>query len=223
MELLQPVYLGFWLPMAAATAYILLMVFGLTGMEHHDVDISHDVHIHGDVDPGHHIEAGHDVHVGHGDVHHGHDVGHHLGLVGRALALLGVGRVPISVLMISLCILFGASGILMLGVLDFAPAKAYLGAAVVALTGTGLLSELLASLIPKEESYYCLPEELVGGQAEVLYTVGKDAGMVRILDPCGNLRDLPARMRSTTEIPSGTTVVLTDYDAGAAMFYVETA
>ena len=111
----------------------------------------------------------------------------------------------------------------MLGVFDFAPAKAYLGAAVVALTGTGLLSELLASLIPKEESYYCLPEELVGGQAEVLYTVGKDAGMVRVLDPCGNLRDLPARMRSTTEISSGTTVVLTDYDAGAAMFYVETA
>ena len=162
MELLQPVYLGFWLPMAAATAYILLMVFGLTGMEHHDVDMSHDVHLHGGVDPGHDIEAGHDVHAGHGDLHHGHDVGHHLGLVGQALALLGVGRVPISVLMISLCILFGASGILMLGVLDFAPAKAYLGAAVVALTGTGLLSELLASLIPKEESYYCLPEALVG-------------------------------------------------------------
>jgi hypothetical protein len=37
--------------------------------------------------------------------------------------------------------------------IDFAPARAYLGAAVVALTGTGLLSELLASLIPKEESY----------------------------------------------------------------------
>ena len=57
----------------------------------------------------------------------------------------------------------------------------------------------------------------------MLYTVGEDAGMVRILDPCGNLRDLPARMRSTTEIPPGTTVVLADYDAGAAMFYVETA
>ena len=47
--------------------------------------------------------------------------------------------------------------------------------------------------------------------------------MVRILDPCGNLRDLPAHTRSTTEIPPGTTVVLADYDAGAAMFYVETA
>ncbi len=111
----------------------------------------------------------------------------------------------------------------MLGLLDFAPAKAYLLAAVVALAGTGMLSELLASLIPKQESYYSLPEELVGGQAEVLYTVGENAGMVRILDLCGNLRDLPARTRSMTEIPSGTTVVLTDYDAGAAMFYVETA
>ena len=90
-------------------------------------------------------------------------------LWGRHWHSSGSDVFPISVLMISLCILFGASGILMLGVLDFAPAKAYLGAAVVALTGTGLLSELLASLIPKEESYYCLPEALVGSRRSAVH------------------------------------------------------
>ena len=140
--------------------------------------------------------------------------------MGRILSLLGIGRVPISIIMVSLFTLWGGSGLIMMGVLGWTPIQAYQGAALAALLGTGMLSEAISNWIPREESYHSRPADLVGQTAEVLHTVSAGSGTVRMHDPAGNLQDLQARTASG-EIPAGTQVTIVRYDEGATAYFVE--
>lgn len=186
----------------------------------HDVgvDVDHDV----GVDVGHDVAADvdHDVAA---DVDHDADAGHvpHLSMVGSVLGLLGVGRVPLSILFLSACFLWGASGLLLNALLGMdATGRVIVLAVLATVVGTRLVAEGIAAVMPGEESYHTLKEELVGQQGEVLYTITRTSGTVRIFDPSGNLQDLACRTWQEDDIPAGRRVVLDTYDPSADLFYV---
>ena len=208
MDLLQPQFLIFFLPVAAALVYIILMAAGLVAEGHGGPDADHDLG----------GEAGHDA--GHDS---GDGAGHGHGAAGAAwiLDLLGVGRVPLSILFMSWCILWGASGFLIQGLFKVtALDRVCLYSAVVALVGTRLIAEAVANVLLRG-SYTVPREDLLGLSAEVLYDVTPESGTVRVLDQYRNLLDLPARTRGSEPIKAGTEVVLAEYDPGADLFYVE--
>jgi hypothetical protein len=220
MAILEWQNLIFALPMLAAILYILMMTVGFVWGGGADLDAGHDVH----VDVGHDIagdaghdagDAGHDAEGGHGN--HGSQVS----LLGRAFGLLGIGKVPTSILLLSVCLIWGAAGLVLnvwLG-METMP-RNIMWAALAALVGARGIAEGLAFLLPREESYHTPKEELIGQVGEVLYEVTQTSGAVRLLDPSGNLLDLDCRTQEGTGIKAGTKVVLQGYEPGADVFYI---
>jgi membrane protein implicated in regulation of membrane protease activity len=132
-----------------------------------------------------------------------------------------VGKVPLSILLISICFIWGATG-LVLNVLlgtDFM-LRVVLCAALAAAVGARLAAECLAMLLPREESYHTPKAELVGLVGEVLYEVTRTSGTVRLRDPSGNLLDLDCRIQDGLSIKAGTQVRLREYDSTADIFFV---
>ena len=176
------------------------------------------------------MDVGHDFD---GGVEHDRDTDHAAGRVGhtgpaastgalaRLLGLFGVGKVPLSILILGACFLWGAVGLALnvwLGTTNMLRVSGL--AALAAVLGTRLLAEGLAALMPGEESYYTTREELVGLAGEVLYQVTPTSGTVRPRDPTGNLLDLDCRIHSGDGIQSAQRVVLDEYDSAADVFFV---
>lgn len=213
MAILEWQNLIFVLPILAAFAYLLLMAVGSAGGGGHDLDAGHDIHL----DAGHdvHLEAGHDAGAGHG----GHGI--QISLLGRAFGLLGIGKVPLSILVMSFCLTWGAAGLalnILRGHEDMV--QNILFALLAAVIGARVIAEGLALLLPREESYHTPKTELVGQVGEVLYEVTPTSGTVRLRDSSGNLLDLDCRIQNGAGIKAGTPVVLQEYEPTADVFYV---
>jgi hypothetical protein len=220
MAILEWQNLIFLLPMAAAILYILLMAVGLSWGGGADLDAGHDVHI----EVGHdvHFDAGHDAGDATHSAEHGHE-GHdsHAGLFGRICGVLGIGKIPISILGMSYCMIWGATGLVLnawLGTDEIVRIVLY--AALAAVIGGRAIAEGLARMMPREESYHTPKAALVGQVGEVLYEVTRTSGAVRLHDPSGNLLDLDCRVQDDTGIKAGTKVVLHEYEPSADIFFV---
>lgn len=225
LEILEWWNLVFVLPFLAGLLYLGLLCVGLVGEHEVDADIDHDISI--DVD--------HDADVG-GDLDHGiehsTEVGHdHDGEHGafvKALGFLGVGRVPISLVLMSFCFLWGASGYL--GNQFFKdvfrhPAFFFwpsLGLALASsVFGTRWLARGLTRIMPSTETYATLPEDLVGQTAEALFLVTSQFGRARLRDRYHNIQDVSVRLADGGDsIPAGSRVVLLRYDATEQAYVV---
>jgi membrane protein implicated in regulation of membrane protease activity len=204
MDLLQWWNLVFLLPALAALLYLLLLAFGAMPGE------GHDLH------PGGHVELHHDHDLAHGDGDPFHG----------ALNLIGVGRVPLSLLLMSFGLLWGFFG--WLGVQIFrgvlvTPALFIWPAAVLALIGstvfTSVLARGLGRLMPSTESYGAGARELVGRVADVRYSLTESAGTVQTYDRLGSLHEVPARvLPGETAIPAGARVILWRFDEQAGAY-----
>jgi hypothetical protein len=221
MSLLEWQNLIFALPMLAAILYILLMAVGFFWGGGADLDAGHDVH----VDVGHDApgDVGHDASGGAGHHADGGRGGHGLqvSLLGRVFGLLGMGKVPLSILWLSVCLIWGAAGLVLnvwLGMEDMP--KVILFAALAAVVGARAVAEGLAYLLPREETYHTPKAELVGQVGEVLYEVTRTSGTVRLCDPSGNLLDLDCRIQDGAGLKAGTKVVLQEYEPSADVFIV---
>jgi hypothetical protein len=227
MGLLEWQNLIFILPMATAILYVVLMAAGISMGEHGDLDVDHDISFDQDLEVDHDLGIEHDVDGGHalGDAHAPDAAGaahaHHPHLLGKALSFLGVGRVPLSILMISICLIWGAVGLVLNVVLGTDTMWRVVGfTALAAAVGTRLVAEGLAAVLPGEETYYTPKEQLVGEVGEVLYEVTPTSGTVRLCDSSGNLLDLDCRTWGDERIPAGARVVLQEYNASADWFAV---
>lgn len=217
----------FVLPFGAALVYILSLAIGLVpaggGEGDADADVDHDVSIDADAD------ADHDVGVEHSVGDHDHDVGHgDQSTLLKTLGFLGVGRVPLSIIAMSFCFLWGFAG--WASNLIFAPVMRLpelyiwpsLGiAAFASVFGTRMLARGISRIMPSTETYVVSSKQLIGKCATARYLIGPDSGSAMLKDDQGDLQEVPCRIRSSeAPIPSGDRVVLMEFDPKTNVFFV---
>lgn len=192
----------------------------------HDLDIDHDADVEAEADAylnGHDVD--HDVHGSHelGAEHEAHDFAssHEPSLLIRALSILGFGKVPVSILMTCLMVIFGATGLMANGIFEtmmpwsWAPNVYFwpsLGLALLASFGlTGSLARGINRIMPTRETYAVTEEELVGQVGVSVYGIRDDhRGPVNVKDTGGTLHQVMGRTMDGT-IPRGTEVLLVRY------------
>ena len=200
--------LVFILPMAFA---LLLLGVSMLGGGHHDGDHDADGHV-----------GAHEV-DGYGSGGADNDAS----FFSRMLDVLGVGRVPVSILVFTWCMLFGFIGLTLEHyVFAFLPAL-YLNvvvSGVIAFITSGLLTSMLARLIgaimPRLESYGERKQDFINREAEVRYTITASSGTVTLIDKYGNLQQLQVYLDSSCKeaIPPHTKVILLSYDPAEDAF-----
>ncbi len=181
----------------------------------HDVTVEHDVEgdVHAEVHAVHHLGAEHEVH----EIAHDHEPS----MLIRALSVLGFGKVPVSVLMTTMMVIFGATGLIansiFAGMLPWSWAPTVyvwpsLALAVLASLGlTGSVAKGLSRLMPTKETYAVTEEELVGQVGVSIYGLPGDArGPVNVKDTGGTLHQVMGRSMNGA-VRKGTEVLLVRY------------
>ena len=191
----------------------------------HDItvehDLEHDLETEGEV----HAEVVQDVH----DIHHlgaehevhelAHD--HEPSLLTRALSVLGFGKVPVSVLMTTMMVIFGATGLIANNIFadmlpwSWAPTVyVWPSLALAVLTSLGLSGSVargLSRLLPTKETYAVTEEELVGQVGVSIYGLpGEARGLINVKDTGGTLHQVMGRSMDGI-VRKGTEVLLVRY------------
>ena len=224
LDLLQWWNLIFLLPLLCAGAYHLLLATGTVAAET-DADADADASL--DAGGGANLDHDLDHSVERAGVeafgHRGEAA--ESGLLDRALSVLGIGKVPLSLVLVSWCYIWGVAGYasnLMFS--SFLPAALYawlsLGVAGAgALVLTRYLAGGLARVLPRTETYGVYTADLVGRPAVVRYAVTPTFGTAQLYDEHGTMHEVDCRTRPDgTPIPSGTRVALVEYDEARQVF-----
>lgn len=208
LELLQWQNLFFALPFVGALLYVLLMALSGVGADH---DIDHDV------------EVDHDVE--HGGIEHDHEL--EPSMLMRALSVLGVGRVPISIIVTSLCFTWGTSGWIMNMILhNVFPAGIYVWISLVvaffsSIIFTRLIAIGMSKIMPSTTSFGVKHRDLVGRIAESDTEISDTFGQASLRDDSGVLMRVSCRVKKGADpIPRNTQVVLMYYDKANETFLV---
>lgn len=216
MELLQWWNLPFMLSLALGVLYLVPMALG----GHHDggdADTDADLH---DVGIAHHDidhDADHDI---------SHDADHDVGAIAKAFSIVGVGKVPLSMILISLFFLWGFIGVasntlfaeMMRPEVFFWPSFAL--ASVGSVFFTRLIARGLARIMPTFESYAVSPRQLIGKTADVRYAITDCSGTATLYDEYKNFREVSCRVRDGEEPIAQGKVVLMEYDQADHVYVV---
>ena len=207
--------LVFELPFLASVLYILVQASGLVG--DHDHDFDHD--------------TDHDFDQG---IEHtsGQELAHHeTGGFVRALEFLGVGRVPLSIVLMLLFGIFGATGFLINLVLESwgIPPAIFFWVSLTAscftsLTLTRSAGLTLARIMPKYESYSISSvKELLGDEGEAATPITGSYGTALVHDQFGNIHQVRCQIEAGHDsIPIGSRVQLVGFaDLDEEVFLVE--
>jgi len=165
-----------------------------------------------------------------------HAVSAHIGapVYFTVLSWLGLGRVPLSLLAMSLLLFWGIVGFAvntamrprleawgLAALLPFVSVPA-------ALLGSALLTALFARVVgrwfPLAETYAQRKQELLGLEGEALYPIDQKFGMAFVRDSRGEVFQLPCRVASRDEpIAKGARVRLVGYNARLGVYRVTAA
>lgn len=135
------------------------------------------------------------------------------------LELLGIGRVPLSVVVMTLLMSWGFIGIVINRLLFemlpglLLPLVSIPLAGIGSATITGVLARIVARIMPLDESSAWRKHELVGTIGEALYTIDSRFGKAAVHDPQGYRFQVPCRVgEGTPPIPKGQRVLLVEFD-----------
>jgi membrane protein implicated in regulation of membrane protease activity len=220
MDLLTWWNLIFLLPALAALLYLVLLASGTVDTGHDlgaDLDADVDVDADADTVPTHDVEHSLGAEHDHADSR-----------FGEALGFLGFGRVPLSIILLTFCFLWGFAGwatnTILKGAVDQPAVFVWVSlavATVVAVFGTRSLARGLARILPSTESYGSSERDLVGRLATVRDQITEHQGRAQLYDAHGTLQEVPVRIKpGETEIPSRTEVLLLSYDRQHGVYYV---
>ena len=193
----------------------------------HDLELDHDLDSDVEADAEAEIEGDldHDVEGDQGGIeheaHHAALESHEPSLLIRALSVLGFGKVPVSVLMICLMVIFGATGLVANGLFetvvpwDWAPALYVWPSLALALFAsfglTGKVARGLNRIMPTKETYAVTEEELVGQVGVSVYGIRDGhCGPINVKDTGGTLHQEMGRSIDGP-VPKGTEVLLVRY------------
>lgn len=221
MEYLEWWNLVFELPFAGALLYLFLMIFS-GASPGHDGDVDHDVALEHDMDHGiEHIVGEHEHHVEAGVHDHGSF------FVSQALHFLGIGKVPLSLILMSLAFVWGVSGwisnTLLKDIINVPGIFFWVSlviAAASAVCGTRYIAKFMALMLPSVETYSSKNYELIGQTAEVRFMITNSSGTAQLRDKYHNLLEVPCRVRDNVALQSGIRVLLIDYDTEEKVYVV---
>lgn len=207
-ELVEWYNLIFTLPFSLALMYVLIMASGALHFEHEigvDTDVDHDISL-----------DGHDL---------AHDTGYGFSDI---LSLLGLGKIPLSLIIISFSFIWGFSGVVMnkilSGIINYPQVfiiPSSIGAFVASFIGTRYLAIGLSKVMPTTETYSAKPDDFIGKTAKVRFKITDRFGTVTLLDQFNNFHELSCRVKpGEKEISSGDMVVLVGRDEQKNIFYV---
>jgi hypothetical protein len=167
---------------------------------------------------------------GHG---HGHDVGHdhdhdadHHALGSRALSLLGVGRVPLTVALMTASFLFGGIGVCLNAALASAGltpgvyGPIALGSAIVyTLLLARPTAALLQRLLPSVETYIVARRDLIGCTGTLLLPSDAASGYAQVKDREGNVHNI--QCRAVKALAKGEPILIVDYDEESKSYLID--
>ncbi len=189
----------FLLPFATAVGYLLLVALGGLHFDH-DVEMDHDHDLDGEAD----------------------------NLFLQTLGILGVGKVPLSMILMSFCLIWGFVGwVCNEGFSQILPAPWFVVASVVTtfvvtLACTRVVASTVGRIFPSTESYGSTHQDLVGKLAAVRFTLTEGSrGSATLYDNHKTFLEVPCRLMDGEEpISSGEQVILCAFDEDAAVFEV---
>ena len=242
----------FILPFSIALIYMLL--YAVSGVTFGDADAEHDFSAEADIDADADLDADtdidadadfdadadvdHDVSThagGTGDLLHasGHTPDHasispEPGVLKAALIWLGVGRVPLSILLMVLCLTWGVTGFLFNQsfrehfALPWQVAFVSLpAAALMSLLVTRLVVRSIDRWLPLDETTARRRHDLLGLKGTALYDISDKFGMVTLRDDRGELHQVPCRVADGHDpISKNHDAVLVAYNARENLYKV---
>lgn len=209
MQIFEWWNLIFALPGIAVLCYQTFMALGM-GLPDHDVEVDHDL--------DHDFDLEHDAEMGHDHEHHG---------LAKALSLLGVGRVPLSVVVTALGLIWAVVGysvnIIIGDVIGLPVAPLVWVSMIVAgsfsLLLTSTFARTLGWMLPRTESYAVTKRDMIGTRGTVRFKVTASAGSVQVRDKYGHLQELSCRIREgERSLPANSSVVIVGYDTTQGVF-----
>jgi membrane protein implicated in regulation of membrane protease activity len=195
-----------------------------------DHDADHDAdHDTGEVTHAADVSLEHDVHP---DVEHGHETEHGqdgqsetTSLFWKIALLLGIGKVPLSIIIMTMCFVWGFVGYMLTSALRpilrtpflFFP-PVFLATLVITIFATGYVAKVVALIMPKTSTFTTTTKDLIGKVGESLFSIDQNNGTIRIKDQFGNLQQYAAY--SEKPIPGNTQVLLVSWDEQRNAFLV---
>jgi membrane protein implicated in regulation of membrane protease activity len=192
----------------------------------HDLDADSDADADADADADHDVEADHDVDGEHEASVHGGSSGSGAGALVAALNWVGVGRIPVSLVLMTLMLVWGATGIMTNMAMDQRGVEAAWISIPLALSLSLLITHYLALVMDK---YFPLCDtsarrrhSLLGLVGEAIFPIDEKFGMVSVRDDQGDLYQMPCRAASAEDVVSkGSKVQLIAYNAKQGIFFVK--
>ena len=178
-------------------------------------------------------------HIGHGHgPGHGHEV--HPTLMSQLFALLGLGRVPLSISLMMMLLIFGGTGTVLNILLAELRASggtyawvSIIGALLAVFLLSGPISTLLARIVPSIETYTVSRRDLIGCTAVLINDTDEQGGYAQARDREGNIHNISCRTYAATPSPDasrgpsrsplmkGTQVLIVDFDPASNRYTVE--
>lgn len=191
---------------------------------------------HGHAPPGHDSSHGAGQGVGHEAGSHEE----HPTILSQVFALLGLGRVPLTISLLMMLLVFGGTGTaLNLALAErLAQSSGYAlgslaGALVAVLTLSGPASRLLSRIVPSVETYTVSRRDLIGCTAVLLNDTDEQGGYAQARDREGNVHNISCRTyaplpgqapgsgASRGPLPRGTQVLIVDFDPASNRYAIE--
>lgn len=219
----------FYIPLLFGLLMVIAAAMGIGGETDHDID--HDFDCDHDVELDAHADVDHDVdHDLDHDHDHDHDSGKHVhsgtNLMFKVFSLLGVGKVPLSIILMIVGLVFGGSGMVanqILAPILIAPAAYGWISVIVACTATVLITGPLAHLInrimPSTESYNVTKEDLCGQTGTLTLPASSSSGLAIVRDHEGNVHNIRCRTVEGT-LPKNANILVVDFDTDNGLYRI---
>jgi hypothetical protein len=199
---------------------------------HFDADADTDAHFDADADADAHVDADADVDADiDADAHvegHGSEQIAPGSVLASALSLLGVGRVPLSIVLMVLMLIWGTIGFFSnlllwekyhneLFMLAVSFPLAFVGSFLL----TKLVTGAIARWLPTHETYVQRRHELLGAVGEAILPIDSTFGMAAVRDVYGDLFHIGCRLQpDQPPLEKGTKVKLVAYNGKQKIYYV---
>ena len=176
-----------------------------------------DGDVDGDVDMDVDVDVDGDTHVNLDDADTEID-----SIASKALSILGIGKCPLSIILMTSSVLFGATGSALNRMLPTLLVPVSIGGAfVVMVFGTRLISTAVARLMPSTETYTLDRETLVGRTGKATIGITPSFGQASIPDASGTLRTITCKSLEGNTLPIGSEILVVDYDADEEVYSVD--